>query len=166
MKTSFQKIAAHKIPAIFNKSDIFYSPCLLIQCYSYFMFPFTSYPRNQCWPSLQNILEWICSFEIVCLLQLEAVTHWQNNLLHQFQCAVQFQVQAQIHKMAHRSTTLRHLGPQNYTALLIMYLHVCANFQPNWRSRVQILCGNEKHLLGSIFTFRCNKLWHLRGWSI
>ena len=33
-------------------------------------------------------------------------------------------------KMAHWFATLRHLGPQNYTAPLTMYLHVGANFQP------------------------------------
>ena len=48
---------------------------------------------------------------------------------------MQFQVQAQIHKMARSSGTLKYLGPQNYTAPLTMYLHVCANFQPNWKSR-------------------------------
>ena len=48
---------------------------------------------------------------------------------------VQFQVQAQNHKMARRYATLRHLGPQNYTAPLTMYLHAYANFQPNWRSQ-------------------------------
>ena len=37
------------------------------------MFPFPSYPTIQCWPSLQNILEWMCSLEIVCLLKLEEV---------------------------------------------------------------------------------------------
>ena len=48
---------------------------------------------------------------------------------------MQFQVQAKIHKMVRRSATLRQLGQQNYTAPLTMYLHICANFQPNWRSR-------------------------------
>ena len=40
---------------------------------------------------------------------------------------MQFQVQAQIHKMTRSSGTLKYLGPQNYTAPLTMYLHVCAN---------------------------------------
>ena len=46
---------------------------------------------------------------------------------------VKFQVRAQFHKMARKSATLRHPGSQNYTAPLTLYLHVCVNFQPNWR---------------------------------
>ena len=57
---------------------------------------------------------------------------------------VQFQVQAKIHKMARRSTTLRHMGPQNYTAAFTMCLLVCANFQPNWRCRVSDTARKQK----------------------
>ena len=79
-------------------------------------------------------------FRSTCTLYSENIASYfpQWECLHKLiYCInlVQFQVQAQIHKMAHRSTTLRHLGPQNYTAPLTMYLHICANFQPNWRCR-------------------------------
>ena len=109
------------------------------------MFPFSSYPTNQRWPSLHNILEWMCR-------TLEVVSYnWKlSPTTKSIYCInwMQFQVQAQIHKMAHKSATLRHLGPQNYTAPLTMYLHVCANFQPNWRCQDSDTAQKQKAPMG------------------